>query len=96
MRTVVAALLGLIGGVIAGFAISEIIGIVGYLVFDSAVGSPGLALWGCGRNRECLEQIFCLSSNRRWPGSASPLRVLAYSEEALTGAAWSRCYVLWM
>jgi ABC-type lipoprotein release transport system permease subunit len=38
MRTVVAALLGLIGGVIAGVAISEIIGIVGYLVFDSAVG----------------------------------------------------------
>ena len=35
MRTVVAALLGLIGGVIAGVAISEIIG---YLVFDSAVG----------------------------------------------------------
>jgi high-affinity Fe2+/Pb2+ permease len=38
MRTVVAALLGLIGGAIAGVAISEIIGIVGYLVFDSAVG----------------------------------------------------------
>ena len=38
MRTVVAALLGLIGGVIAGVAISEIIGIVGYLVFDIAVG----------------------------------------------------------
>jgi hypothetical protein len=38
MRTVVAALLGLIGGVIAGVAVSEIIGIVGYLVFDSAVG----------------------------------------------------------
>ncbi len=38
MRTVVAALLGPIGGVIAGVAISEIIGIVGYLAFDSAVG----------------------------------------------------------
>jgi uncharacterized membrane protein len=38
MRTMVAALLGLIGGVIAGVAISEIISIVGYLVFDSAVG----------------------------------------------------------
>jgi membrane protein implicated in regulation of membrane protease activity len=37
MRTVVAALLGLIGGVIVRVAISEIIGIVGYLVFYSAV-----------------------------------------------------------
>lgn len=45
MRTVVAALLGLIGGVIAGVAISEIIGIVGYLVFDSAVGIKFLPIY---------------------------------------------------
>jgi Family of unknown function (DUF5957) len=43
MRTVVAALLGLIAGV----AISEIIGIVRYLVFDSAVGSLSWRMRGC-------------------------------------------------
>jgi len=41
----VAALLGLIGGVIAGVALSEIIGIVGYLVFDSAVGIKFLPIY---------------------------------------------------
>jgi|SRR5215216_1632287 len=45
MRTMVAALLGLIGGVIAGVVISEIIGIVGYLVFDSAVGIKFLPIY---------------------------------------------------
>jgi uncharacterized membrane protein len=41
----VAALLGLIGGVIAGVALSEIIGIVGYLVLDSAVGIKFLPIY---------------------------------------------------
>src|ERR671913_244515 len=45
IRTMVAALLGLIGGVIAGVALSEIIGIVGYLVFDSAVGIKLLPIY---------------------------------------------------
>ena len=45
IRTMVAALLGLIGGVIAGVALSEIIGIVGYLVFDSAVGIKFLPIY---------------------------------------------------
>jgi len=45
MRTIVVALLGLFGGAIAGVAISEIIGIVGYLVFDSAVGIKFLPIY---------------------------------------------------
>jgi hypothetical protein len=45
MRALAAALLGLIGGVVAGVVISEIIGIVGFLVFDSAVGIKYLPIY---------------------------------------------------
>jgi hypothetical protein len=38
-------LFGLIGGVVAGLMLSEIIGIVGYLVFDSAVGIKFLPIY---------------------------------------------------
>ena len=45
MRAIAAALLGLIGGVVAGLMLSEIIGIVGYLAFDSAVGIKFLPIY---------------------------------------------------
>ena len=75
MRTVVAALLGLIGGAIAGVAISEIIGIVGYLVLDSAVGIKFLpihlailfavvALFVDARLRRRSEQPLCRLNQR--------------------------------
>ena len=38
-------LFGLIGGVVAALMLSEIIGIVGYLVFDSAVGIKFLPIY---------------------------------------------------
>ena len=38
MRTVIATVLALIGGLFAGIVVSEIIGIVGFLLFDSIVG----------------------------------------------------------
>ena len=45
MRAIAAALFGLIGGVVAGLMLSEIIGIVGYLMFDSAVGIKFLPIY---------------------------------------------------
>jgi O-antigen ligase len=45
MRTLAAVLLGLGGGVIAGLVISEIIGIVGVLVFGKAVGIKYLPIY---------------------------------------------------
>ena len=45
MRAIAAALFGLIGGVVAGLMLSEIIGIVGYLMFDSAVGIMFLPIY---------------------------------------------------
>ena len=38
-------LFGLIGGVVAGLMLSEIISIVGYLMFDSAVGIKFLPIY---------------------------------------------------
>lgn len=38
-------LFGLIGGVVAGLMLSEIISIVGYLMFDSAVGIKFLSIY---------------------------------------------------
>ncbi|WP_020574219.1 DUF5957 family protein [Actinopolymorpha alba] len=38
MRTVAVAALALVGGFIAGIVLSEIIGILGMLIFDDAVG----------------------------------------------------------
>ena len=38
MRTVITTVLALIGGLFAGIVVSEIIGIVGFLLFDSIVG----------------------------------------------------------
>jgi hypothetical protein len=38
MRTVITTVLALIGGFFAGIVLSEIIGIVGFLLFDSLVG----------------------------------------------------------
>lgn len=38
-------LIGLIGGVVAGLMLSEIISIVGYLMFDSAVGIKFLPIY---------------------------------------------------
>jgi len=38
MRTVVVTVLGLIGGFLVGIVVSEIIGIIGFLLFDSIVG----------------------------------------------------------
>jgi predicted lipid-binding transport protein (Tim44 family) len=38
-------LFGLIGGVVGGLMLSEIIGIVGYLMFDSAVGIKFLPIY---------------------------------------------------
>jgi fructose-specific phosphotransferase system IIC component len=38
MRTVVVTVLGLIGGFLAGIVVSEIIGIIGFLLFDSVIG----------------------------------------------------------
>ena len=43
MRAIATALLGLIGGVVAGLMLSEII--VGYLAFDSAVGIKFLPIY---------------------------------------------------
>ena len=45
MRAIAAALFGHIGGVVAGLMLSEIIGIVGYLMFDSAVGIKFLPIY---------------------------------------------------
>jgi hypothetical protein len=45
MRAIAASLFGLIGGVVAGLMLSEIIGIVGYLMFDSAVGIKLLPIY---------------------------------------------------
>jgi hypothetical protein len=44
-RTIVAALLGLIGGIVAGLILSEIIGIAGYLLFGSAIGIKFLPIY---------------------------------------------------
>jgi fructose-specific phosphotransferase system IIC component len=38
MRTVITTVLALIGGFFAGIVVSEIIGIIGFLMFDSIVG----------------------------------------------------------
>ena len=38
MRTVITTVLALIGGFFAGIVVSEIIGIIGFLIFDSIVG----------------------------------------------------------
>ena len=38
MRTVITTVLALIGGLFAGIVVSEIIGIIGFLLFDSIVG----------------------------------------------------------
>jgi hypothetical protein len=38
MRTVTVTMLALVGGFLAGIVLSEIIGIVGFLLFDSVVG----------------------------------------------------------
>ena len=38
MRTVAITMLALIGGIFAGIVLSEIIGIAGFLLFDSIVG----------------------------------------------------------
>jgi hypothetical protein len=45
MRAIAAVLFGLIGGVVAGLMLSEIIGIFGYLAFDSAVGIKFLPIY---------------------------------------------------
>jgi hypothetical protein len=45
MRAIAAVLLGLIGGVVAGLLLSEIIGFVGYLAFDSTVGIKSLPIY---------------------------------------------------
>jgi hypothetical protein len=44
MRTIVVTLLGLMGGVV-GLVLSEILGIVGLLVFDSPVGIKVLPIY---------------------------------------------------
>jgi hypothetical protein len=38
MRTVITTVLALIGGLFAGIVVSEIIGIIGFLLFDSITG----------------------------------------------------------
>ena len=38
MRTIAVTMLALVGGFLAGIVLSEIIGIVGFLLFDSVVG----------------------------------------------------------
>ena len=45
MRIVVAIALGLIGGFFAGIMLSQLIGIVGFLLFDQVTGIKFLALY---------------------------------------------------
>ncbi len=45
MRTFVAVVIGLVGGFIAGIVLSDIIGIVGFLLFDRPVGIKFLSLF---------------------------------------------------
>lgn len=45
MRTLIAVLLGLAGGFLAGIVISQIVGIVGVLVFQQAVGIKFLPVY---------------------------------------------------
>jgi hypothetical protein len=45
MKTVGVAVLGIAGGLVAGLVLSEIIGIVGMLAFDTAVGFKFLPVY---------------------------------------------------
>jgi hypothetical protein len=45
MRTFIMALIGLIAGVVAGLVLSEITGIIGFLLFDSVVGIKFLPIY---------------------------------------------------
>jgi hypothetical protein len=45
MRTLAVALVALIGGFLAGIALSEFIGITGFLLFDRAVGLRFLPIY---------------------------------------------------
>jgi hypothetical protein len=45
MRTVVMIVIGLIGGFLGGLILSELIGIVGVLLFDRAIGIRFLPLY---------------------------------------------------
>ena len=45
MRIVIAILLGLVGGFFAGIVISQVIGIIGMLVFQQAIGIKFLPIY---------------------------------------------------
>jgi hypothetical protein len=71
MKTVGVTVLAIVGGLVAGLVLAEIIGIVGMLAFDTAIGFKFLPVYlaiGCAVAAPLLYQ----RSRRRSPPAMTP------------------------